>query len=219
VFGNTSQYLDDLASIEFHCGAYHQSIKPGTGEKAWQRGKAKLTNLCNTMLEALELNVANVGMTKSNSKSNRIFIVHGHDDAMKQAVARTVEKFGLGAIILHEQVNKGAPTLIEKLLKYSDVGFALILLSPDDVGYPKNSPDRARPRPRQNVVFEFGLFVGKLGRENVFVLHRKVPDFEMLSDFAGGVYQEFDDAGAWRYALGTELKAAEYNVDLNKLTS
>jgi predicted nucleotide-binding protein len=68
-------------------------------------------------------------------------------------------------------------------------------------------------------MFEFGLFVGKLGRENVFVLHRKVPEFEMLTDFAGGLYQEFDDTGAWRYELGRELKAAEYDIDLNKLSS
>ncbi|HWV98522.1 MAG TPA: nucleotide-binding protein [Candidatus Acidoferrum sp.] len=218
VFDDRSHYTEDLESIKFHAATYQQAVKPGLGEKSWQRGTEKFKNLCNTMLEDLAL-PSTPAMTKSQTKSNRIFVVHGHDNEMKQAVARTVEKLGFEAVILHEQVNKGAPTLMEKLLQNSDASFAVILLSPDDVGYPKDTPDKARPRPRQNVVFEFGLFVGKLGRENVFVLHRRVPDFEMLSDFAGGVYQEFDDAGAWRYELGRELKAAGYNIDLNKLGS
>jgi predicted nucleotide-binding protein len=215
VFGR-SHYEDDLEAIKFHAATYQQAVKLGVAEGAWKRGTEKFKNLCNTMLEDLTLS-STAAMTKSQTKSNRIFVVHGHDNEMKEAVARTIEKLGLDAVILHEQVNKGAPTLIEKLLQNSDVSFAIILLSPDDVGYPKDTPDKARPRPRQNVVFEFGLFVGKLGRANVFVLHRKVSDFEMLSDFAGGVYQEFDGAAAWRYELGRELGAAGYDIDLNKL--
>ena len=53
---------------------------------------------------------------------------------MKLAVARTLEKLGLDAIILHEQPNLGK-TIIEKFSDHADVSFAVVLLSPDDMGY------------------------------------------------------------------------------------
>ena len=91
---------------------------------------------------------------------------------MKQAVARTVERLGLEAVILHEKSNRGQ-TLIEKIERYFDVGFAVVLLSPDDTGYANaEGPKSARPRARQNVILELGYFAGKLGRENVVALHR-----------------------------------------------
>ena len=83
------------------------------------------------------------------------------------------------------------------------VPFAVVLFSPDDMAYQvQNKPDTARPRARQNVVLELGFFLGKLGRENVLVLHRQVPDFELPSDYAGVLFKPFDDAGAWRYEVG-----------------
>jgi predicted nucleotide-binding protein len=105
--------------------------------------------------------------------SDRIFVVHGHDDGMKVAVARVLERLGLKPVVLHEQPDKGR-TIVEKFTDYSAVGFAVVLLSPDDMAYASNkSPSAARPRARQNVTFELGYFVGKLGRENVLALVRK----------------------------------------------
>lgn len=143
------------------------------------------------------------------SVTNKVFIVHGHDEEMKVAAARLVSQCGLEPVILHEQPNKGR-TIIEKFSDYADVGFAIILLSPDD-----ELKDGSR-RARQNVVLELGYFIGRLGRERVAVLYRSDERFEIPSDFGGVLYTEYD-SGGWRYAIAKELKAAGFSVDLNKL--
>ena len=146
--------------------------------------------------------------------SRRVFVVHGHDEEAKQSAARCLEKLELEAIILHEQPNQGR-TIIEKFEDYADVGFAVVLLTPDDMGAARDDIDNLRPRARQNVVFELGFFVGRLGRQQVCVLYKG--DVEILSDFAGVLRVPMDPGDAWRFALGREIKAAGLDVDLNKL--
>lgn len=147
--------------------------------------------------------------------TNRVFIVHGHDDKVKETVARFVEKLGLEAIILHEQANRGQ-TIIEKFERHADVGFAVILLTPDDVGASKAAQAAGEPlndRARQNVVFELGYFIGKLGRPHVCALHEGV---EIPSDLHGLVYVPYDAGGVWRYHLAKEMKASGMDIDMNK---
>ena len=57
---------------------------------------------------------------------NKVFIVHGHDEAAKFETARFVEKLGFEPIILHEQVNSGQ-TIIEKIENNTNVGFGIVL--------------------------------------------------------------------------------------------
>jgi predicted nucleotide-binding protein len=97
------------------------------------------------------------------------------------------------------------------------VNFAIILLSPDDVGSSKDESIELRPRARQNVILELGFFLGKLGRGNVFVLLKKATDFELPSDFSGVVYCAYDNTMVWQYKLVKELQASDYDVDANKL--
>lgn len=145
--------------------------------------------------------------------NRRIFIVHGHEDGARETVARFVEKIGFEAVILHEQANRGR-TIIEKVEAHSDVGFAVILLTPDDEGR-KKATEELLPRPRQNVLLELGYFIGKLGRENVAAF--KSGEMEIPTDFAGVVWEDLDAKGAWKVALGRELKAAGFEVDWNKV--
>jgi hypothetical protein len=100
--------------------------------------------------------------------SKRVFVVHGHDDGAKEAVARYLERLGLEAIILHEKPNEGR-TVIEKVEAFSDVGFAVVLLTPDDLGAAKEDATSLKARARQNVVLELGYFLGKLKRSRVCV--------------------------------------------------
>jgi predicted nucleotide-binding protein len=146
------------------------------------------------------------------SISRKVFIVHGHDEGAREAVARFLERIGFEAIILHEQPNQGR-TVIEKVVAHSDVGFAVVLLTPDDEGCKKG--ETARPRARQNVLLELGYFVGRLGRERVCALTRG--DIELPSDFGGVVYEPFDAGGGWRQALARELEAAGFTIDWNKV--
>ncbi len=144
--------------------------------------------------------------------SHKIFLVHGHDEATLHETARFLEKLDQEVIVLREQPNKGR-TIIEKFEDYADVGFAVVLLTGDDIGGSKDAADQ-KPRARQNVVFEMGYFIGRLGRDRVCALYS--PGVEIPSDYSGVLYQELDSRGSWRLELAKELKAAGYDIDMNK---
>lgn len=144
--------------------------------------------------------------------SNKVFIVHGHDNGARETVARFLERMGFEAIILHEQANQGR-TVIEKVEAHGDVSFAVVLLTPDDEGCVKGGV--LEPRARQNVLLELGYFIGRLGRDKVCAL--KSGQLEIPSDFAGVVWESMDAAGGWKQALGRELQAAGHDFDWNKL--
>lgn len=146
-----------------------------------------------------------------------VFLIHGHDEGTKEKVARFLEKLGLSVVILHEQVNKGM-TIIEKFENYAaNAGFAVALYTPDDIGYPMASEQNKQPRARQNVVLEMGFFVGKLGRSKVCLLHKGA--VELPSDILGVVYAPMDDNSGWQLTLAKELRAAGYDIDLNRIVA
>lgn len=143
--------------------------------------------------------------------SDRVFLVHGHDEGARESVARFLEKLGLEPVILHEQANRGR-TVIEKIEGHRDVGFAVVLLTPDDEGCVKGG--QLEPRARQNVLLELGYFLGYLGRDRVCALNRG--QIEIPSDFAGVVWTSMNDEG-WKQALSRELQDAGYEIDWNKV--
>ena len=154
--------------------------------------------------------------------SKLVFIVHGHDKQALTEAARFVERLGLTAVILHEQASAGR-TLIEKFEAHSDAEFAIVLLTPDDVGGVKSALD-AKPeevvknlrfRARQNVILELGYFMGRLGRGHVCALVKG--KIEKPSDFDGVVYVAMDDQGAWSTSVARELKAAGVEFDASRL--
>ena len=147
---------------------------------------------------------------RTKPSSNRIFIVHGHDAAPKEELARMLENLGLSPIILHEQAEKGR-VLIEKLEQHtSDVDYGFILLTPDDVGSGKGAkPNDLKPHARQNVIFEFGYLMGKLGRNRICCLH--TGNVEKPSDIDGIVYLPFRDSVHEAYEkIVKELRAGGY---------
>ncbi|MDE2726342.1 MAG: nucleotide-binding protein [Gemmatimonadota bacterium] len=147
-------------------------------------------------------------------KTGRAFVVHGRDDKAKLEVRGFLAQLNIEPVILDEQPS-GGQTVIEKFEEHTDVDFAVVLLTPDDTGKLAGSPDEPKPRARQNVIFEFGFFVGKLGRPRVFVLHKGKVD--IMSDYHGVIYILMDDAGGWKLKLAMEIKKAGINVDMNLL--
>lgn len=146
-------------------------------------------------------------------KSNQVFVVHGHDEALLHQVARFTERLDIKPIILFEKAGKGK-TIIEKLESHSSVPFAIVLFTPDDMGKGAKEEGELHPRARQNVVLELGYFLGKLGRSNVAVLYDE--SIELPSDYRGVEYIKIDAEGAWKLKLARELKEAGLNVDMNK---
>lgn len=142
----------------------------------------------------------------------KVFIVHGHDDLAKTETARFIEKMKFEPIILHEQASSGS-TIIEKIEKYSNVGFGIVLYTPCDQGSKSQENLELKFRARQNVVFEHGFLNGKLGRHNVCALVKG--DVEVPNDISGVVYINMDDLGAWKMKLAAEMRESGYAVDMN----
>ena len=157
-----------------------------------------------------EMNSMKINNGKIENSFQKVFIIHGHDGELKEAVARIITEQGIEAIILNEQANSGR-TIIEKIEQYSDVGAAVALFTCDDIGKKKSDTNEC-PRARQNVVFEAGFFMGKLGRDRVIIIAEK--GIELPSDLHGVVYTDRD---SWKIDVCKELKAIGYNVDMNKL--
>lgn len=136
----------------------------------------------------------------------KVFIAHGHDNATRETVATFLLSIGIKPIVLFDEVD-GGDTIIEKLERCCrEAAFAFILLTPDDYGYPKENPTAIKSRARQNVIFELGYLVARLGRRRVRVLYQQ--GVEIPTNFLGVVYINMDDAGKWRSYLTRELKDA-----------
>jgi predicted nucleotide-binding protein len=145
-----------------------------------------------------------------------IFIVHGHDKALKLAVHGFLRQItDVEPVILHDQPNRGR-TILEKFEAFgASAGYAIVLLTADDVGGTVADSPELQGRARQNVVWEFGFFAGALGRSHVAVLYED--RVELPSDVHGLAYIPYDDAGGWKLLLARELKAAGVAVDTAKL--
>jgi len=141
--------------------------------------------------------------------TNKIFIIHGHDEAFKKDVQLFLSRADIDETVLHEQPDKGR-SIIDKLIEEStDASYVVALLSPDDKIEDGNS------RARQNVIFEIGYFIGKLGKEKVRLL--KKGDVEIPSDLQGVLYETYDGGGVWKIKLLKEMKEAGLDfIDLNK---
>jgi predicted nucleotide-binding protein len=146
--------------------------------------------------------------------SSKVFVVHGHNHGVKEAVARFLEKLDLDPIILHEKPNAGR-TVIEKFSDYADVQFAVVLLTADDEGRGRSTTADLLLRARQNVILELGYFLGKLGRARVCALYEA--DVEIPSDYKGVLFVELDKSDRWKFDLVRELRAAGFDVDANRI--
>jgi len=185
-------------------------------KEAWEEGRGELFNLLSTVKEEIELFGDDYKNHKEKITGKKIFIVHGHDEEMKQSVARFIENLELEAIIFHERPDKGR-NILDKLIQESkDAIFAVVLLSPDDIGYDVDKKEQ-RYRARQNVVMELGFFIGLLEKDRVCALYKKDKDIELPSDFAGNLYKEYDSSGSWKMELAKEIKASGIKIDMNKV--
>jgi len=153
---------------------------------------------------------------RSPAKTNKVFVVHGHDEIAKTNLEVFLHEIGLEPVVLHRQADEGL-TIIEKFEKHSDVGYAFILLTPDEIAYIKadeSKDDNARHkefRARPNVIFEFGYFVGKLGRSRVCCLY--TGDVSLPSDVSGMIYKKFANGiEEVAYSIINDLKASGYAI-------
>ena len=144
----------------------------------------------------------------------KVFISHGHDEEAKMTVAKFVENLGLKVTVLDEPPNSGL-TVIENLEKYADdTGFAIALLTPDDVGALKDEADRQlNPRARQNVLFELGYFIGKLNPNRVCLLYKE--GVELPSGIRDVTYVPMDRNNDWQLKIKQGMQDAGLPIGMN----
>ena len=221
-FGNDSRHVEDFSDIRFSLPMYTNVTPDYEFQQAYLRGLDSSKSILDSMIEEIEeyweedVQSSNWRAKRKNGSRDlrKVFVIHGHDEAARETVARFLERLELTPIILHEQPNQGR-TIIEKFEDHSDVGFAIVLLTPDDIGAAARDKDNLKPRARQNVILELGFFIGTLGRQRVCILVKDT--VETPSDYDGVVYTILDGAKGWQVKIIQELKAAGFSVDANRV--
>jgi hypothetical protein len=208
-------FTDELPSQEYAHGGppvyfqrtLHQHIQELRSDIERHQGRLR------SLLSRLELFDAPETKTPVSSRrepaerGEAVFIVHG-SGGYEHEVWRAISEMGAATppIILQEQFHVGA-SLLERLERESEkCGFAVVIYSGDDMGFPKGEEGKISLRARDNVVLELGYFLGLLGRTNVSVLYE--PGVLFPSDFGGIGYYELDKAGAWKAQIEGELRRA-----------
>jgi predicted nucleotide-binding protein len=220
-YGQESEEYARFKSIWFTTGSFYPGQPKAEIVEAFDSGIEQARLFLNSRIEDWSLAAVPAPKTRDQLIVNRkdVFVVHGHNHGMKETVARLLSKLGLNPIILHEQADEGN-TIIEKFEKHANVSFAVAVFSGDDLAVAKRDTsatkrveESLRVRARQNVVLEFGYFLGALGRRNVVAVVEE--GVETPSDYSGVLYIPFDANDGWRLRLVKELKAAGLDVDAN----
>ncbi|WP_434940231.1 TIR domain-containing protein [Shewanella sp. HL-SH8] len=209
--------VNELAS-----GTYNADIKPGarlaqqhkTTRPAKQVSQAELESIFALPTESLQVaqppqtvRTPAQALSFDLPSKQRVFIVHGHDDVLRLEVENFIRKVGLDPIVLMDQAS-GGNTIIEKIERCGDADFAVVLYTPCDLGKHKNASE-LNGRARQNVIFEHGYFIARLGRHKVAAIVKQ--GVEIQNDIQGVVY-----IGAelgWRTSLLKEFHQAKLNFN------
>ena len=223
IFGQYSPEYSNNQYFKFWDGESFYDTADTDYQNMYEKGLIKGKEIISGLIE--EISEKKKYFSNTNKADNKVvvtnsskcFIVHGRHVETKVAIARFLEKIGIEPIILHEQAN-GGRTIIEKFEDHSDVGFSVIILSDDDYGClltEYNDKNSLKTRARQNVVFEFGYFIGKMGRSRVAAVFKG--KIEKPSDLDGIAYIEYDDNDGWKLQLAKELSNAKMQFDKTKV--
>jgi predicted nucleotide-binding protein len=231
-WGSYENYVKRYNTLlkKIQCLGFYNELKPieqvPFSDQAFDSGfskheKAKLrevTNASSILLQKVKLLLsppASIPRLNTQVRSNKIFLVYGQDNEMKTDIIQTLKKLDLDPIILSEKPNK-TQTIIEKTSDYQHISFAVILVSPDELTYPtEKDSDEAKYRTTQTFIFKVGYFLGRLGSQNVVAIYRNNIDFEIPNQLTGIIWIEYKNG--WYFKLIKELKAANFDVNANKL--
>lgn len=223
VFGEGSRPTKEFKKISFTPWMWTLGESDGTFQRAYQSGLGRAEAILLSMIEEIEefWDEDPISTTSdhkhliANPSTKKVFVVHGRDIGAKDTVTRFLEALDLEPIVLQEQPDRGR-TVIEKFEEYADqCGFAVVLCTPDDFGGLASDNGETEQRARQNVIFELGFFVGKLGRGFVSLVVKG--DVKIPTDYVGVLHTKLDESDGWKNKLVGELKSAGFEVDANRL--
>ena len=180
----------------------------------------------------LAISVVNEGAIKKKTKASvehpaapsaeavqepKVFVVYGHDTEARDQLELMLLRMNIKPVILGNMAPDGK-TIIEALIANTDVPYAVVLLTPDDEGFRAGHEEEKRFRARQNVVLEMGMFLSKLGRERVAILHKG--ELELPSDIHGLIYIPFaESVQEAKNKLAASLQKAGFYIDIEHLSA
>ena len=228
IFGQNSRNAEDFNNIDYYPNPVYLSDDSEEYDfhlyrAAYIEGLEKAEAILQSMIGEIEeywpdddqaQNPAPMPQIQKQTNTSQVFIIHGRDIGTRDTIARFLESLDLEPVILQEQPDRSR-TIIEKFEDYAQVDFAIALFTPDDFGGPEGGDPKSRAR--QNVIFEFGYFIGKYGRKRVRALVKG--DIEIPSDYSGVLYIPLDDSAGWKIRLVGDLKSAGFDVDANRIWS
>lgn len=206
-------------ATQFRCASgevfnVYATGKLSTGGKQTELSQAVVQWATGGTAVSAEPHVADIERVEPPSlgPDRRVFIVYGHDLAARENLELLLHRMELEPIIL-QKLPAGGDTIIEKLEHYlgehGNVGFACVLLTPDDEGHRAGSPQEKQYRARQNVILELGMVLAGLGRRRVAILIKE--SVERPSDIAGLIYIPFKErVDEVKFQLVKELHNAGY---------
>ncbi|HBV87515.1 MAG TPA: hypothetical protein DEF42_12860 [Desulfosporosinus sp.] len=190
----------------------------GNGQDKFLQAHESIIGSLKASIEILAFQQEETGEEPYLEPNSKVFIVHGHDELLKTQLEIFVKEIGLEPIVLHRQADEGL-TVIEKFEKHSDVGYAFILLTPDDVSYSKSEENKADDqrnieyRARPNVIFEFGYFIGNLGRNRVCCIYKE--GVSLPTDVSGIIYKKIvSKVEEEAFSIIKDLKASGYKINI-----
>ncbi|MGJ0338251.1 TIR domain-containing protein [Aliarcobacter cryaerophilus] len=214
-------HYEKLSKVRFlHLGLmFGNRVSRNEEIEEFESGKKWAISILETFYEEVEewkdeiIEVTIPKQIYSANNSNKVFIVHGHDELIITQVLELLRKLGLEPIILKDEANNG-DTIIEKIERLSsEVGFGIVLYTACDIG--GKDIDSLKPRARQNVVLEHGYLMARIGRKNTMALIKD--KVEIPSDISGLLYTPIDEHKNWQYKLVDELKASGYDVSKDSI--
>lgn len=217
IYGDRSRELAVFANIRHKPSMWSSNTPSHVFEERHSAGRKQAKSHLESLRDLLEkcsAPSADSVVVSDSVGDGSVFIVHGQNHGKLAEVRNMLGQLDIECRVLQDEPNAGQ-TIIEKFeSRGGNSSYAIVLLTADDHGGSKQN-DQVQDRARQNVIFEFGYFCGKLGRHRTAALYE--PGVEILSDLQGFVYIELDAGGAWRYKLADELADAGYSVDKNSI--
>lgn len=145
-----------------------------------------------------------------------VFIVHGHRHGVVRGIqsALSILKEEIEIKVLSREVNKGR-TIIEKFDETAQrVHFAIVVATADDIGRAAKKSRKTKrrtfeKRARQNVIFEWGYFIGRITRQSVALLYEE--GVRLPSDLEGTVHIALDSRQQWKADLVKEVRASLFD--------
>jgi len=181
------KYLQELEFCLSSIDIAHSNLSGKSEEILQKLGSRHYDKIFN-----LKSSIIIIDNMKNKELSSNIspFIVHGHDNEMKKDLKDFLQnKFGFREPIILEQQSSRGETIIEKFERHATkTKLVFVLLTPDDKLTNIRDNEGKGNRSRQNVIFELGYFIGRLGRKSGKIILLKKGEIDIPSDIHGVIY-------------------------------